>query len=164
MLIPYVFKLKVLFSIIDSGKIDWDKIYIPEGRSKKAVKCMLDISRQSVRNPKTGGNNGGDTANKTAKKTKAAAVGTKRKRAEAQIEDDDEETLLKPVNKSKKEDKTESKDMSKHDSKEEGKSDRNEEDADDEDEGKELIKDEFETDSQATLDDPSLLLCSQVRP
>lgn len=160
MLISYVFKLKVFHSIIDTCKIDWDKTYIPEGRSKKAVKCMLDISRQSVRNPKTGGNNGGDTANKSAKKAKAATVGIKRKRAEAQIEEDDEEALLNPVKKSNKQDKIESKDMKKDQSTEEGKNEGNEEDADDGDEGEALIKDEFETDSQATLDDPSLLLCS----
>lgn len=40
----------MLFSVIESaGPIDWENIFIPEGRSLKAVKCMIDgVKKQAV--------------------------------------------------------------------------------------------------------------------
>ena len=40
----------MLFSVIESaGPINWDSIFIPEGRSLKAVKCMIDgVKKQAV--------------------------------------------------------------------------------------------------------------------
>ncbi|MCJ1244883.1 hypothetical protein MMC30_002084 [Trapelia coarctata] len=88
-------KLQVLLSIIDSGtKIDWDKVYIPEGRTRKAVMCMLDVSKRAVRN-------GGAAANNAIKKTKAATEGNKRKRGNDQVDEDDEEEQLNRVKKGK---------------------------------------------------------------
>lgn len=119
---------------------------------------MLDISRQSTRNHKNGDSNGGDTASKPVKKAKAATVGTKRKRGKAQIEEGDEEVKFNPAKKSKMQEKIKSKDMSKEENTDEYKDEGNEEDADDENEGERQVKDESETDSQATLDDSSELL------
>jgi hypothetical protein len=42
-------KLRVLFSIIKQvGTIDWKSIDLPEGRSLKAVRHMLDAMRKRV--------------------------------------------------------------------------------------------------------------------
>jgi len=118
---------------------------------------MLDSSRQSVKSG-NGGSNGRVTASKPFKKAKAATAGIKRKRGKAQIEEDDEEVQLNPLKKSKMQEKIESKDISEDENTDEDKDEGNEEDADDEDEGDRQVKEEFETDSQATLDDPSLLI------
>ncbi|MCJ1380922.1 hypothetical protein MMC17_004031 [Xylographa soralifera] len=94
-------KLKVMFSIIDnSGPTKWTEVYIPPGRSVKAVKCMLDITRKQAGLAEDDGTDATlVTATKKAKtatkaKPKAAAkgvikatVGIKRKRGACEPED-----------------------------------------------------------------------------
>ncbi|KAL9120781.1 MAG: hypothetical protein Q9187_002666 [Circinaria calcarea] len=48
---------KVLFSVIESGgPINWDNVFIPEGRTLKAVKCMIDVAKkQAVNGPSSTG-------------------------------------------------------------------------------------------------------------
>ncbi|MCJ1388875.1 hypothetical protein MMC18_001726 [Xylographa bjoerkii] len=96
-------KLKVLFSIIDnSGPTKWSEVYIPPGRSVKAVKCMLDITRkQQTGLAEADGTDASPVASikktKTAPKakpkaaakvvSKATLVGMKRKRGACELED-----------------------------------------------------------------------------
>ncbi|MCJ1432318.1 hypothetical protein MMC27_001674 [Xylographa pallens] len=97
-------KLKVLFSIIDhSGPTKWAEVYIPPGRSVKAVKCMLDITRKQAGLAEGEGTDAPVTTPVTiSKKTKTATkakpkaaakgaakaiVGSKRKRGACEPED-----------------------------------------------------------------------------
>ena len=124
-------KLQVYLSIIYSiPKIDWGKVYIPEGRSLKAVKCMLDGSRKIVKNLPGGE---GTAKNK---------AGKKRKRGEDAGEEDDDGELLEQVKKDKKYAGNKvRKDKSKGEGKSEGGADdRNDQGAE------EMVKVEVETD------------------
>ncbi|MCJ1287923.1 hypothetical protein MMC26_007275 [Xylographa opegraphella] len=94
-------KLQVLFSIIDhSGPTKWTEVYIPPGRSVKAVKCMLDVTRKQVGLAEGDGTNTtlvtATRQNKSGPKAKPkaaakgvtkATLGTKRKRSACEPED-----------------------------------------------------------------------------
>jgi hypothetical protein len=93
-----------MLSIIDQTKIEWDRVYIPDGRSIKAVKCMLDAAKRQAAALGNGDADGlaatAPTPVNTPKKGKAEDMaGTKRKRgkkardtASSENDGDDEET------------------------------------------------------------------------
>ena len=84
--------------MIDASKIDWTKVYIPEGRSKKAVQCMLDVAKKAVKN----GDLDGAASGKAVPNSKAVEAGLKRKRTKKQSkgvvdeqDDTEDEDLVK---------------------------------------------------------------------
>ncbi|MCJ1398234.1 hypothetical protein MMC11_001431 [Xylographa trunciseda] len=95
-------KLKVIFSIIDnSGPTKWSEVFIPPGRSVKAVKCMLDVTRKQMGLTEDDGTGAAPVTptkrTKTPTKTKpkaaakvinkASTTGMKRKRGACEPED-----------------------------------------------------------------------------
>ena len=94
-------QLQVLASVLKACKeIDWTNIYIPEGRSLKAVQEMISSIRKHA--PGANETNSASPANKAAStkgKRKPAGEGTKRKRGkksdELVVEDDEEDTNVK---------------------------------------------------------------------
>ena len=81
-------------------EIDWTNIYIPEGRSLKAVQEMISAIRKHA--PGANDTNSASTVNKAAStkgKRKPAGEGTKRKRGkksdELVVEDDEEDMSVK---------------------------------------------------------------------
>ena len=74
-------KLKVMFSIIDNAtKIEWASVYVPEGRTIKAVKCMIDTERKRSKDAANSGEGAGSNANANANGDEDAEK-PKRKRA-----------------------------------------------------------------------------------
>lgn len=163
-----------------SRKIDWEKVDIPPGRSLKAVTCMVDVAKRDVKKY-TGG---GETASKAVKETKAVTGGNKRKRGK-DLNTLVDEKQLNPPKRRKKEEKGGSSEKRNNNSKINGKAesmgeiqdeimdeimeddmeddkDESRYEGDDEDDGGEdkeqqQVTEELETDSQATIDDPSML-------
>ena len=107
-------QLQVLGSVLKACKeIDWSTVYIPEGRSLKAVQEMIAGHRKHAPGP-----NGVTSAPSSAKTTpvkkakKPAGEGAKRKRATKKSEDkvadeDDEENMGVKKQKTESEDEPE---------------------------------------------------------
>ena len=58
-------KLQVFFSIIDATQtIEWKSVKVPEGRTPKAVRHMLDQERKKMAKEAEGGAENGNSANK----------------------------------------------------------------------------------------------------
>ena len=79
-------KLKTFFDIIEaSGPTDWNKVPVPEGRTLKAIKSMVDNERARLRKALEA--NGSATENGEG----ATAAAPKRKRAPAKKKEGNEE-------------------------------------------------------------------------
>ena len=87
-------KLGILFQIIDKSKIDWSTIAVPEGRTIKAVQCMIDVERKKSHNASGDGSAPATPSKGSGPKTPRTAPRKRTKKAQSDGFINDEEEMV----------------------------------------------------------------------